>query len=130
MPCGRDCGMRGGRRTAQGIRRTAGVAAAEETTAGLVRVVVQPLGRRVDVPAGTTVLAAVRAAGMELVSVCGGRGLCGTCRVLAPAAAVSRRRPSQERELLAPAELSAGVRSGLPGRAWPPTCASTSRPSR
>ena len=84
-------------------------AAAEETTAGLVRVVVQPAGRRVDVPAGTSVLAAVRAAGMEVVSVCGGRGLCGTCRVLSGGGGLTP--PTEpERELLAPAELSAGVR--------------------
>ncbi len=84
-------------------------AAAEETTAGLVSVVIQPAGRRVDVPAGTSVLAAVRAAGMEVVSVCGGRGLCGTCRVLAVGGGLTP--PTEpERELLAPAELSAGVR--------------------
>lgn len=84
-------------------------AAAEETTAGLVRVVVQPTGRRVGVPAGTSVLAAVRAAGMEVVSVCGGRGLCGTCRVLSGGGGLTP--PTEpERELLAPAELSAGVR--------------------
>jgi uncharacterized 2Fe-2S/4Fe-4S cluster protein (DUF4445 family) len=83
--------------------------AAEETTGGPVSVVVQPAGRRVDVPAGTSVLAAVRAAGIEVVSVCGGRGLCGTCRVLAVGGGLTP--PTEpERELLAPAELSAGVR--------------------
>jgi uncharacterized 2Fe-2S/4Fe-4S cluster protein (DUF4445 family) len=84
-------------------------AAAEEVTAGLVSVVIQPAGRRVGVPAGTSVLAAVRAAGLEVVSVCGGRGLCGTCRVLTVDGGLTP--PTEpERELLAPAELSAGVR--------------------
>jgi len=83
-------------------------AAAEELTLPLARVVVQPTGRRSDVPCGSTVLAAVRATGLELVSVCGGRGLCGSCRVtargdLAPPT-------GQEHELLTAAELAAGTR--------------------
>lgn len=86
-----------------------GQQAAEEPTGPIVRVVVQPIGRRVDVESGTAVLAAVRAAGAELVSVCGGRGLCGTCRVLAPGGGLTPP-TEQERELLSPAELSAGVR--------------------
>ena len=32
---------------------------------------------------GVTVLDAAQAAGIELVSVCGGEGTCGTCRVRA-----------------------------------------------
>lgn len=81
----------------------------EEPTARLARLVVQPAGRRIDVPAGTSVLAAIRATGMEVVSVCGGRGLCGTCRVIAAGDGLTP--PTEpERELLGPAELSAGVR--------------------
>ena len=41
----------------------------------------QPLGRHVTVPARTTLLEAAQSAGVELVSVCGGMGTCGTCRV-------------------------------------------------
>jgi uncharacterized 2Fe-2S/4Fe-4S cluster protein (DUF4445 family) len=83
-------------------------AAAEEFTSPVARVVVQPVGRQIDVPCGSTVLAAVRAAGLELVSICGGRGLCSSCRVnawggLAPPT-------EQERELLTAAELAAGAR--------------------
>ncbi len=83
-------------------------AAAEELTVPLVRVVVQPIGRRTDVPGGTTLLAAVGAAGLELVSVCGGRGLCGSCRVTAWGGL--KPPTGQERELLTAAELSAGAR--------------------
>jgi uncharacterized 2Fe-2S/4Fe-4S cluster protein (DUF4445 family) len=50
---------------------------------GLVAVELQPVGRRVQVAPGVTVLAAAQAAGIELVSVCGGEGTCGTCRVRA-----------------------------------------------
>lgn len=41
----------------------------------------QPVGRRTEVKAGTTILDAARQAGVELVAVCGGEGTCGTCRV-------------------------------------------------
>jgi len=41
----------------------------------------QPLGRRADVAAGTTILAAARSVGVGLASACGGQGTCGSCRV-------------------------------------------------
>ncbi len=41
----------------------------------------QPVGKRVDVPAGTTLLEAAIQAGIDLSSACGGMGLCGQCRV-------------------------------------------------
>lgn len=41
----------------------------------------QPLGKRIEVPAGTTLLEAARRAGVPLASECGGRGKCGRCRV-------------------------------------------------
>lgn len=74
----------------------------------LARVVVQPAGRRSDVPCGSTVLAAVRAAGLELASVCGGRGLCGNCRVTAWGGLTPP--TGQEHELLTAAELAGGTR--------------------
>ena len=44
-------------------------------------VVFMPSGRKVTVPAGTTVLDAARSGGIDLDSTCGGRGLCGRCQV-------------------------------------------------
>lgn len=44
-------------------------------------VVFTPSGRRGRVPVGTPVLQAARALGVDLDSVCGGRGLCGRCQV-------------------------------------------------
>lgn len=41
----------------------------------------QPVGKRVDVPAGASLLQAAREAGIELTSACGGQGHCGQCRV-------------------------------------------------
>jgi len=45
-------------------------------------VIFTPSGRRGRFPAGTTVLDAGRALGVDIDSVCGGRGLCGRCQVV------------------------------------------------
>ena len=45
-------------------------------------VVFTPSGRRGRFPHGTDLLAAARALGVDLDSVCGGRGLCGRCQVV------------------------------------------------
>ena len=44
-------------------------------------VIFTPSGRRGNVTEGTTVLQAARAMGVDLDSVCGGRGICGRCQV-------------------------------------------------
>lgn len=46
-----------------------------------IRVTFQPIGTRVEVSAGSTVLEAGREAGLVLAANCGGNGLCGRCRV-------------------------------------------------
>jgi len=46
------------------------------------RVVFTPSGRRGQVTTGTTVLDAARELGVDLDSVCGGRGLCGRCQIV------------------------------------------------
>ncbi len=45
------------------------------------QVVFTPSGRRGRFPAGTTVLDAARSLGVDIDSVCGGRGICGRCQV-------------------------------------------------
>ena len=45
-------------------------------------VIFTPSGRRGRVPAGTTVLDAARSLGVDIDSVCGGRGICGRCAVV------------------------------------------------
>ena len=49
----------------------------------------EPIGKRVEVPAGVTLLDAARQAGIGLASVCGGEGTCGRCRVAVMAGQVS-----------------------------------------
>jgi uncharacterized 2Fe-2S/4Fe-4S cluster protein (DUF4445 family) len=46
-----------------------------------LQVIFTPSGRRGRVPAGTTVLDAARSLGVDIDSVCGGRGICGRCAV-------------------------------------------------
>ena len=45
------------------------------------QVIFTPSGRRGRVPVGTTVLDAARSLGVDIDSVCGGRGICGRCQV-------------------------------------------------
>lgn len=50
-------------------------------TEGEVHVLFTPSGRRGDVPRGSNVLEAARSLGVDLDSICGGRGICGRCQV-------------------------------------------------
>ena len=47
-----------------------------------VKVVFTPSGRRGNFPRGTPLLHAARVLGVDIDSVCGGRGLCGRCQIL------------------------------------------------
>ncbi|MBA2253797.1 MAG: DUF4445 domain-containing protein [Chloroflexi bacterium] len=51
------------------------------TTAAEPLVIFTPSGRRGRFPAGTTILDASRALGVDIDAVCGGRGICGRCQV-------------------------------------------------
>jgi uncharacterized 2Fe-2S/4Fe-4S cluster protein (DUF4445 family) len=46
------------------------------------RIVFTPSGKRGDFAAGTSVLEAARSLGVDVDSVCGGRGICGRCQIL------------------------------------------------
>ncbi len=48
----------------------------------LVTVTFQPMNRTVRVHQGSTVLGAIREAGIQFESICGGKGECGKCRVI------------------------------------------------
>ena len=69
----------------------------------------EPIGRRGECPEGATLLEAAQALGVDLVSVCGGAGTCGRCKVQIVAGVVS---PLTEREekALGEAELAQGYR--------------------
>jgi uncharacterized 2Fe-2S/4Fe-4S cluster protein (DUF4445 family) len=57
------------------------VAVSNEPGTADCQVIFQPLGRRVTIKSGTTILEAGRRAGLLLSAACGGVGLCGRCRV-------------------------------------------------
>ena len=69
----------------------------------------EPIGRRVAMPAGSTLLEATQAAGVELVAVCGGVGACHGCMVRLMAGTLSPVTLEEEAELSA-AQLGQGYR--------------------
>ncbi len=43
---------------------------------------IQPLGRRIDIPIGKSIYSVARSAGVASEAFCGGKGLCGKCRIV------------------------------------------------
>jgi uncharacterized 2Fe-2S/4Fe-4S cluster protein (DUF4445 family) len=74
-----------------------------------LRVDLEPVGRRAVVEPGTTLLGATRSSGVALVSVCGGMGTCGSCRVRLVSGDLSPLTLIEEGELSA-SEIEAGYR--------------------
>ena len=52
-----------------------------EKTAGKARIIFQPSGKSGSFSIGTTILDAARELGVNIESVCGGRGICGRCQI-------------------------------------------------
>jgi len=72
------------------------------------RVVLEPMGRTLQVPDGQTLMEAAREAGIHLEAPCGGKGSCGGCRIEIPE---SPPEPSEtERKSLSGEELDRNVR--------------------
>jgi uncharacterized 2Fe-2S/4Fe-4S cluster protein (DUF4445 family) len=69
----------------------------------------QPVGRRIEIEAGKSILEAAQAAGVELVAICGGEGTCGTCLVRLVAGQLSPATSTEQGEL-SEADLAAGFR--------------------
>jgi uncharacterized 2Fe-2S/4Fe-4S cluster protein (DUF4445 family) len=80
-----------------------------EGTSPRCHVSFQPVGCRVEVAAGTSVLAAAQEAGVELVALCGGQGSCQSCRVRLARGALSAPTPA-EQDVFSREELAAGFR--------------------
>ena len=78
---------------------------------GLVQIQIdfEPIGKRVRVRQGTTILQASRVAGIELVAVCGGAGTCGQCRVQIVAGEVTAANAT-ERDYFSTEQLESGWR--------------------
>jgi len=54
---------------------------ADPATKKAIYIDMEPVGRRVRVEAGSTLLAAAQKAGVELIAICGGSGACNSCLV-------------------------------------------------
>ncbi len=69
----------------------------------------EPTGRRARVPAGTSLLDAARAAGVDIVASCSGLGVCGTCALRVVSGMVTPLN-SAEQDALSTAEIDQGLR--------------------
>jgi uncharacterized 2Fe-2S/4Fe-4S cluster protein (DUF4445 family) len=69
----------------------------------------EPVGRRIRVPAGTDLLSAAQHAGVDLVTVCGGVGICGSCKIRLVQGVLTTITAS-EREVLDGSQISDGYR--------------------
>lgn len=77
----------------------------------------QPLGRRVEVQAGSSLLEAARQASVGLVSLCGGSGSCESCIVRVISGDVSEA-TALEHDVLDPETLAAGFRQSCQTRVY------------
>jgi len=69
----------------------------------------EPIGRRVEIIPGESLLEAAQSAGVELVSICGGKGSCDGCRVHVMSGELCS--PTlQEESVLSPMEIEDGCR--------------------
>ena len=80
------------------------------------QIIFTPSGRRGRAPAGTTVLDAARSLGVDIDSVCGGRGICGRCAVV-PGVRVVRQ--ARHHVLAGSPQPARRGRGGLPRRERP-----------
>jgi uncharacterized 2Fe-2S/4Fe-4S cluster protein (DUF4445 family) len=77
----------------------------------------QPVGKRVAVPAGSSLLDAARGAGIDLTSACGGEGNCGQCQVVLLAGKASE--VTADEEFLIPeGDRRKGYRLACCTRVW------------
>jgi len=75
----------------------------------LVKIVFNPMDKVVEVERGTILLDAIRQAGINIRSICGGEGECGTCKVLLNKGEVSDV-STKYTKWLSPQEISEGYR--------------------
>ena len=75
----------------------------------LYKIDFEPVGRRGQCLAGQSLLDCMRQLGMGLVSLCGGKGSCGHCKVQVVAGRISKPTPN-ERKALSSQELEDGYR--------------------
>lgn len=73
------------------------------------QLILEPVGRRIDVSPNISILTAARQAGIEISAVCGGSGSCGMCKVI-PISGDYSGLSEIEKDQLQLAEINAGIR--------------------
>jgi uncharacterized 2Fe-2S/4Fe-4S cluster protein (DUF4445 family) len=75
-----------------------------------LRVFFEPNGRRVKTEAGTTALEAAKKAGVGIRSECGGKGVCGKCKIIIKSSEAVSEMSCAERKLLSQHDVEEGYR--------------------
>jgi uncharacterized 2Fe-2S/4Fe-4S cluster protein (DUF4445 family) len=70
----------------------------------------QPIGKRVEVESGTTILEAAQDAGVGISAICGGTGSCDACRIRLDDQEQVSKPNETEAGALDPADLAEGIR--------------------
>lgn len=76
----------------------------------LIKVLFEPEGRRVEAETGASILEAAFSAGIGIRSDCGGKGLCGKCRVIVQDQSTVSQLTEVETKFFSPKELGSGYR--------------------
>jgi len=76
---------------------------------GVVKIILNPMDKVVEVERGTILLDAIREAGIRIRSICGGEGECGTCKVILNRGEISDVSTKYE-NWLSPQQISEGYR--------------------
>jgi len=75
-----------------------------------VEITFEPVSRKIQVQAGTTVLQAANEAGINITAECGGKGICGKCKVIVRKPEDLSELTESEKRLLSTSEISQGYR--------------------
>ncbi|NVM54154.1 MAG: DUF4445 domain-containing protein [Candidatus Helarchaeota archaeon] len=73
-------------------------------------VIFQPEGKRAKVTSNITLFEAVNIAGVDIISICGGKGTCYKCKVQLNSEALTQPITANEKKGLAPEEIADGIR--------------------
>ncbi len=81
-----------------------------------ITVVFEPEGKKIRTPSGTVIFQVAKKAGAGIRSECGGKGLCGKCRVVANSKALSKFTEAEKKHL-SESEIGAGYRLACQAKA-------------
>lgn len=86
-----------------------------KTSAEKINIIFQPSGRRGQIKKGQTILEAAQELGVEITSLCGGKQICGKCRIKVEWGSVSPF-SAEEKKFISPKEAEEGIRLACVGK--------------